>query len=115
MFLELKMPEKKMDHLDRAVDEQSEPLPVTFIMATDPDHEMEATLTQRELQAEPDQEEGNVVTLRAEPKASDLQALRQPRPGAKVTADVYCGRRAAGFVWFHGVYEWLQGVMFKWL
>ncbi|QDS87386.1 HlyD family secretion protein [Rosistilla ulvae] len=112
MHLKLKMPEKKMDHLDRAVvAADGEPLPVTFILATDPDHEMKALLTSRELRAEPDKEEGNVVTLRAEP--IDLTTL-QPRPGAKVTADVYCGRRAAGFVWFHGAYEWLQTILFKW-
>ena len=107
--LELNMPEKRMSHVDAAfADAGSGELAVQYILATDPDTTLAATLTQSsiELRAKPDQEEGNTVTMRAIPEHEQLAAMH-PRPGAKVIADVQAGKKSAGYVVFHEVYEWL--------
>lgn len=109
MHLELAMPEKRMSHLDQVLDQTSlATLPVDYILATDPDQTLTAILPRQriELRAQPDQENGNVVTMRAVPDSDEL-SLVHPRPGAKVIADVRVGQRASGFVIFHEVYEWL--------
>ncbi|WP_153556539.1 efflux RND transporter periplasmic adaptor subunit [Roseimaritima sediminicola] len=109
MHLELNMPEKRMSHLDAAFEKAGEDLlEVEYILATDPDTTLMATLlrSEIELRAKPDQEEGNTVTMRAIPDNEALVAMR-PRPGAKVIADVQAGKKPSGYVIFHEVYEWL--------
>jgi len=109
MHIELNMPEKRMSHLDAAFAKaNADQLPVEYILATDPDTTLSAFLTRDsiELRAKPDQEEGNTVTMRAIPDNAELTSMH-PRPGAKVIADVQGGKKSAGFVVFHEVYEWL--------
>lgn len=109
MHLELKMPDKRMSHLDRRILEVDQPdIPVTYILATDPDAPLDARLPRDEIQlrAQGDQENGSIVKMRAIPERESL-AKMNPRPGAKVIADVRCGQRASGFVVFHEIYEWL--------
>jgi biotin carboxyl carrier protein len=109
MHLELKMPDKRMSHLDQRILEVNEPsLPVEYVLATDPDAPLLAQLPrdQIQLRAQGDQEHGSIVKMRAIPEPEPL-AKMNPRPGAKVIADVRCGKRASGFVLFHEIYEWL--------
>ena len=109
MHLELKMPDKRMGLLDKHIlDVDSPALPVQYILATDPDSPLQALLPREEIQlrAQGDQEHGSIVKMRAVPDRESL-ALMNPRPGAKVIADVKCGYRASGFVLFHEIYEWL--------
>ena len=43
------------------------------------------------------------------PEPEQLQRfLKDPRPGASVTAKVHCGRRSIGYVWLHDLFEWFQ-------
>jgi hypothetical protein len=109
MHLELKMPDKRMSHLDNRILEVNEPtLPVEYVLATDPDTPLVAALPRDEIQlrAQGDQEHGSIVKMRAIPDRESLDKMK-PRPGAKVIADVRCGKRASGFVLFHEIYEWL--------
>lgn len=109
MHLELKMPDKRMSHLDQRILEIDKPsLSVEYVLATDPDSPMQAELPREEIQlrAQGDQEHGSIVKMRATPDPESL-AKMNPRPGAKVIADVRCGQRASGFVLFHEIYEWL--------
>lgn len=109
MHLELKMPDKRMSHLDSRILEVNEPtLPVEYVLATDPDMPLNAVLPRDEIQlrAQGDQEHGSIVKMRAIPEPESLATMK-PRPGAKVIADVRCGKRASGFVLFHEIYEWL--------
>ncbi|MFG0262907.1 MAG: efflux RND transporter periplasmic adaptor subunit, partial [Novipirellula sp. JB048] len=108
LFLKLELPEKREGHLDEYIEQNhSEELDVTYILATNPDVKLDATLqvAQISARAEPNEEHGAVIKMSAYPEQSALQALR-PRPGAKVIAKIYCGRRASGFVFFHEIYEW---------
>ncbi len=109
MHLELKMPDKRMSHLDdRILEINDASLPVSYILATDPDTPLAAELPREEIQmrAQPDQENGSIVKMRAIPDQQSLMSMR-PRAGAKVIADVRCGNRSSGFVLFHEIYEWL--------
>ncbi|EMI20585.1 Biotin/lipoyl attachment domain protein [Rhodopirellula maiorica SM1] len=108
LFLKLELPEKREGHLDEYVKEtQSTELDVTYILATDPDKKLDASLRVADIsaRAEPNEEHGAVIKMSAYPEQASLQELH-PRPGAKVIAKVYCGRRSSGFVFFHEIYEW---------
>lgn len=106
--LELLMPEKRMRYLDDAIAQAGgEPLPVEYILSTDPskDHTGKLSADAIHARAQLDPTDGAVVKLRVQP---DSMADVSRRPGAKVIADVTCGRRSAAFVWFHEVVEWVQ-------
>ncbi len=114
LFLKLELPEKREGHLDEyIVDNQSEELNVTYILATDPDQKLDAKLriTDISARAEPNEEHGAVINMNAYPDQESLAKLH-PRPGAKVIAKVYCGRRASGFVFFHEIAEWCYKFFF---
>ncbi len=106
--LELLMPEKNMKYLDTAVsDTSTESLKVQYILATDPSKDHTGILYKNMIhaRAELDPTEGAVVKLRVKPET--MEGISR-RPGAKVIADVTCGRASAAFVWFHEVIEWVQ-------
>lgn len=106
--LELMMPEKRMKYLDDAIKESSDSsLPVDFIMSTDPslDHAGKLYVDSIHQRAQMDPTDGAVVKLRVVPDS--MEGISR-RPGAKVIADVTCGKRSAAFVWFHEVIEWVQ-------
>ena len=98
LYLELQMPDKRMGHLDRRIRELDQPtLPVRYVLATHPDEPMQAELPRQEVQlrAQVDPEHGSTVKMRAIPDREQLEQ-KSPRPGAKVIANVQCGKRAAG-------------------
>ena len=106
------MPEKREGHLDEYVAKQgltgpASKLDVTYILATDPDEPLDAVLMLGSIamRADANEEHGAVVKMKAIPEQESLRKL-QPRPGAKVIAKIYCGRRSSGFVFFHEIYEW---------
>ncbi len=106
--VELLMPEKRMKYLDDAVTVAAgKPLEVEYILATDPSYKHKATLALDAIhgRAELDPDDGPVIKLRVKPDSMDGISRR---PGAKVIADVVCGKRSAAFVWFHEVVEWVQ-------
>jgi multidrug efflux pump subunit AcrA (membrane-fusion protein) len=114
LHLEVSMPDKRMGHLDKRIRELDQPtLPVRYVLATHPDEPMLAELPRAEIQlrAQVDSEQGSTVKMRVIPDREELEK-RLPRPGAKVIANVQCGKRAAGFVLFHEVYEWLCKFLF---
>ncbi len=114
MLLELKLPEKRQGHLDQYIRQtNAKQLDVEYILATDVDQTCKATLdiAKISLRAEADEEHGAVIKLTAIPEPDRLRELNPP-PGAKVTADIRCGRRSSGFVLFHEIYEWAYKFFF---
>jgi hypothetical protein len=112
LFLEVELPEKREGHLDEYIAQQGlkgpdAKLDVTYILATDPDEPLDAELwlDSVSMRADANEEHGAVIKMKAFPEQESLRAL-QPRPGAKVIAKIYCGRRSSGFVFFHEIYEW---------
>ncbi len=117
LVLEVELPEKREGHLDEYIAQQklsdTDQLSVTYILATDPDEPMDAKLLIDSIakRADANEEHGAVIKMRANPDQATLRGL-QPRPGAKVIAKIYCGRRSSGFVFFHEIYEWCHKFFF---
>ena len=118
LMLEVELPEKREGHLDEYLAEQGllgtdGSLSVTYILATDPDEPLDAVLELNSIsmRADANEEHGAVIKMRAIPDQASLREL-QPRPGAKVIAKIYCGRRSSGFVFFHEIYEWCHKFFF---
>ncbi len=86
---------------------------VRYVLATDPENERTGVLREVKRVVEFDRgglERVPIVRMRVEIE----QDLRNPHPGATVTAKIYCGRRAIGYVWFHEAWEWLRSnVLFR--
>jgi hypothetical protein len=85
---------------------------VTYVLATDPKTQHKGTIRDVKGITEVFEDKGQVVKMKV---TIDRDDVGNPRPGASVTANVYCGRRSCGYVWFHEAWEWLQmNVFFKW-
>ena len=95
--------------LQAAKDKGTDYLDVEFILMTDPKvtHNGKLYFDGVSQRAELDAEDGAVVKLRCKP---DVEAMKNIKryPGARVIADVKCGKRSAAFVWFHEVVEWVR-------
>ncbi len=114
--VEVLMPEKRMRYLDwgfanRAKkDEQGEEyLDVEIILMTAPEHKHYGRLYKSGIgeRAELDPEDGAVIRLLCKPTDDALLEISR-RPGARVMADVKCGKRSVAFVCFYEVIEWIR-------
>ena len=116
--VEVMMPEKRMRYLDGAfandrvvkTDDKGEKyLDVEIILMTKPDTKHYGKLYQPAVgqRAELDPEDGAVVRLRCVPNDKALLEISK-RPGARVMADVKCGKRSVAFVVFYEVIEWIR-------
>jgi len=103
--LELHMPDNHMGYITHAQQEQGKDLSVCYQLATDPGQEFYGTIKEVQPSAEVRGEEGNTVLIKV---AIDQKELPHLRPGATVTAKVYCGHRSLGFVWFHDALAFIQ-------
>ncbi|MDD4787177.1 MAG: HlyD family secretion protein, partial [Pirellulales bacterium] len=100
--LELRMPEKRMGHIDRyrrALKEAdpSGDLQVEFVLATDPDKTYEGTVVEINDRAEVRSEEGNTVLIKVR-FGPDQKLPENLRPGAEASAKIMCGYRPVGYV-----------------
>lgn len=107
--LELFMPERRAGKVDYAQKHIEKQLPVTYILATDPDRSLKGTVKDVDTTLIMHEEEGHVMRVRANINKTDIS---DPRPGATVTAKVYCGVRPIGWCWFHEAVEWVQAWWF---
>lgn len=106
-ILEIRMPEKRIQHIQYALEHQqdSEALEVTYIMASDPGRQLTGTVTEIQRLAQPDEEEGQIVKLKV---AIDKQDIQHLRAGATATAKVHCGTAPLGYTWFHELFEFVE-------
>ena len=97
--------------------DQDATLPVAFILRTDPGIEYSGVIKEIHLSAEVQGEEGSAVLIKVDIQKSKLideNKTLELRPGAEVSAKVYCGRRSIGYVWLHDPIEFIQSrVLFK--
>jgi hypothetical protein len=114
--LEIHMPGTRMGHLNTALAglEADERLEVSYILATDPSQRLAGSVGRADVSNnnELHEEEGNGAKLRVRINKRDVA---DPRPGATVIADVHCGWRPIGYVWFHEAFEWVQKTWFYYL
>jgi multidrug efflux pump subunit AcrA (membrane-fusion protein) len=112
--LELHLPERRLGHLQaaRAGLPPGKKLEVSFVPAHAPGAQFEGRIEQVHNTAEPIDDEGNCLTVRASIRG---EPPPQPRPGVSVIARIHCGTRAAGYVWFHEAWEWFEQAVFTYL
>jgi hypothetical protein len=114
--LEIYMPTTRMGHLHNALHGLAEDghLDVTYILATEPSRRLSGTTRPRDVAdtAELHDDDGNSTKVRVH---IDKRDVADPRPGATVIADVHCGWRPIGYVWFHEAFEWVQKTWFYYL
>ena len=109
-LIELEMPERRIAHLMKAMEESKEPLKVTFGLFSHPGQEFEGTLDSVDQKLEVHSDEGNAALVRVTfPSDSIPQALR--RAGTRVSAQVHCGTTSIGYAMFH---ELIETVSSKW-
>jgi hypothetical protein len=100
-----------MGHIVQAQAAIKPDLPVRYILAVDPGSNFEGTVTEVHRSAEVRGEEGNTVLVRVAINKEDVKEYL--RPGATVTAKIYCGRASIGYVWFHQLIAWTQKMWFR--
>ncbi|RPI77013.1 MAG: HlyD family secretion protein, partial [Planctomycetaceae bacterium] len=81
------------------------PLPVSFMLATEPGTTYLGRVSQIAVSAEPDPRTGQRVRVTVDVPAESA-VLR--RPGAVVVPRIHCGRFPLGYVWFHTAWESIQ-------
>jgi multidrug efflux pump subunit AcrA (membrane-fusion protein) len=109
--LEVYMPENRMGHVASSLRKDGPNLPVTYILASDPATARYGKIKEVHTASNLHDEQGQSVRIRVEIDAKDLN---DPRPGASVTATVYCGRVSLGYWLFHEILETIQSeVIFR--
>ncbi|MCC7423345.1 MAG: HlyD family efflux transporter periplasmic adaptor subunit [Planctomycetaceae bacterium] len=104
--LELRVPEHRQGHLLRAREKRSDPaLPVTFVLATNPETTWTGTLGEVATRADSTEQQERVVEAFVEiPEGTP--SVR--RIGADVRCRINCGKRSLAYVMFGDVLEFLQ-------
>ncbi|HVW01571.1 MAG TPA: HlyD family efflux transporter periplasmic adaptor subunit [Planctomycetaceae bacterium] len=102
-FVEVRMAEDRIGHILKAQEGQKEPLPVDFILATQPEIRYHGKLVEIGKRTEY-VDQANIVLLTIALEPEDLPPLR---PGAEVRARIECGERPVGYVWFHELLEFV--------
>lgn len=106
--LELEVEEHRMGHIIRAQEQQqTEELPVEFILATTTEVTFPGRLERVATRAATSTERGSVVELFVSIDAADLPENSR-RIGAEVRAKISCGQRSLGYVLFGDVVEFIQ-------
>ncbi len=101
-ILEVDIPDEAIGHVLAAQTQSNTPLPVAFMLATDPGTTYTGELERLAMSAEPDRVAGQRV--RAIVRIPELPAHLR-RPGAVVIPRVHCGKFPVGYVWFHTAWE----------
>ncbi len=89
----------------------------TYILQTEPSVTHVGKIVEIHRSAEVRGDEGNTVLIKIELDKAEMEQLRAEnklRSGAQVTAKVYCGQRALGYVLLHDVIEFVQSrILFR--
>jgi hypothetical protein len=108
---EIYMPENRMGYIVDAQTNIRPDLPAKYITATNPGTKHDGTVKEVHRTAEVRGEEGNTVLVRV---AIDKNDVPDRRNGSTVTARVYCGRAALGYVWLHDLVSWVESkILFR--
>ncbi|MFZ5831598.1 MAG: hemolysin D [Planctomycetota bacterium] len=116
--LELRVPERRMGHITRALKQRAKQLQewqaerdgppppnVKFQLATDAGTDLYGYTTDVHLSAEVRGEEGNTVLIKV---AIDKEKMPHLLVDTGVTGSIDCGTRPLGYVWLHDVWDFIQ-------
>ena len=113
--LEIKIPQHKIGYIDDAIrvaqerakeGDELKPLEVTYIVSTNPNVTLKGELVRISDRTFPDDQ--GVPHYRGVVRALDIENLEKPRPGAGLTASVFCGKRSLGFRCFYQVWDYVR-------
>lgn len=107
--LVIQLEEDRMGHIGRAQKELGEELDVEFILQSEPGVTHRGKIKEVDYNAEVRGEEGSTVRVKV---AIDKEAIGQLLPGATVTTQFHCGRRAIGYCYLHDLWEFMQKQVF---
>ena len=111
--LELQMPERRLAHLFRAINDDDEKLKVTFGLVSNPGTEYTGTLISVDRKLDVYNDDGNAALVRVAFENADI-AEELLRTETRVTAKVHCGERSIGYVIFHELIETVQSKWMLW-
>jgi hypothetical protein len=118
--LEVHLPEKRVGHLIRAMNERQaenpdQPLRVSFVLKSNPNSQFEGTLTKVAQTAEYDEIHGQNFLLKVAIDKDELvkELQKEIKQGTEVIAKVECGRASLAYALFHEAWEWLQTMIFS--
>jgi hypothetical protein len=111
--IELRIPERRVAHLIRAMRESDEPLTVTFGLMSQPGTEYVGKLLFIDNQLDVHADDGNTALVRVG-FDNKIVARDLLRSGTRVTAKFDCGKRAIGYVFFHELIETIRAKMILW-
>ena len=97
--LEIDIPERRVGHLMERLNDSTKPVEVSFALVSHPGQEFTGLLQQIDRKLEVYSDDGNtakaVVLFDNRQIPSDLL-----KSGTRINAQLYCGTRSIGFVWF---------------
>jgi multidrug efflux pump subunit AcrA (membrane-fusion protein) len=110
--LELEVPDDKIGYIaerevELAAEKPSRTIPVSYILATEPDREMEGSVKEIQQTAEIRKDQDNTVLILVKIDRNSIDP-EQLRMGTSVSGKLDCGRRSIGFVLFHDLIAWIQ-------
>ena len=110
--LDLEVPDDKIGYIaerevELAAEKPPRTIPVTYILATEPDREMEGTVKEIQQTAEVRKDQDNTVLILVNIDRDSIDP-EQLRMGTSVSGKLDCGRRSIGFVLFHDLIAWIQ-------
>ena len=110
--LELEVPDDKIGYIaerevELAAENPARTIPVTYILATEPDLELYGVIKEIQQTAEIRDDQDNTVLVLVQIDRDSIDP-NQLRMGTSVTAKLDCGRRSIGFVLFHDLMAWIQ-------
>ena len=109
--VELMLPDRRVGHLLTAQERSGSELAVSFILASDPNQQIEGRIKDVAASTKLDEDHGQSVLVTVSFNSEDVEFLR---PGAGVTARIHCGRRPLSYVWLHDLFEFVQSkILFR--
>jgi hypothetical protein len=102
--IELQVPDAQAGHVLAARQSAQAPLPVTFLLASDPAATQRAAL-KRVAQATHATSAGSTAEAIG---LVDGPLPASARAGGRVTARIHCGRRSLGYVWLHDLVDFVR-------
>jgi multidrug efflux pump subunit AcrA (membrane-fusion protein) len=109
--LEVYLPERKAGHLLKALQASDERLTVEFMLSSHPGLPLVGQIVEIDQTAVTREGFGNTVRIRV---AVDKSLIPELRNDASVSAQIHCGERSLGYVWFHDLIDTVWGQLVYW-
>jgi multidrug efflux pump subunit AcrA (membrane-fusion protein) len=109
--LEVYLPERKAGHLLEALQASDERLTVEFMLSSHPGLPLVGQIVEVDQTAVTREGFGNTVRVRVAVEKSQIPELRND---ASVSAQIHCGERSLGYVWFHDLIDTVWGQLVYW-